>query len=159
MESPNRMGTEIKSFVDAQFSFAFNMALAVFHGDNPSPAWQFPATYNDPRIHALMEKVSFELHPRSAEFIAALIEAGRLPIYMGNIVEITARGKKFTTEIVSPRGSLDRPATEAEILAKFRTNASYSPLGETKTEGIISTVMGLEEVYGITELSQYLTVA
>jgi len=159
MMTPNRRHTEIKSFADMQFAVIPNLALAVFYGDKPSPAWQMPEIYNDPRIKAMVPKIKLELHPRIDELIAEQAKKGKLPIYMGNIVEITAKSKKFTTEVVSPKGAADRPVSQDELVEKFKVNASYSPLKSSKVEGLIGVLLRLDEVNDITEFCQMMTIS
>jgi len=135
------------------------LALAVFYGDKPSPAWQMPEVYNDPRIKAMLPKIKLELHPRIDELIAEQAKKGKLPIYMGNIVEITARGKKFTIEVVSPKGAADRPVSQDELVEKFKVNASYSLLRSSKVERLIGVLLRLDEVNDITEFCQMMTIS
>jgi len=157
IQTENRLGTEMVSFADTQFSNTFNIAIAAFYGNSPSPAWQLPATFNDPRIKALMQKVKFESHPRIDEFITGLAKAGKLPIFMGSIVEITTKGRKFTEEVLAPKGSQDNPATEAELIEKFRNNACYSTIKSAKVQDIIEMINHLEEIDDVSKLFALLT--
>ena len=86
-------------------------------------------------------------------------KAGGGRVYFNNvIVEITAKGKKFKTELSAPKGSHENPVPEAELLAKFRVNAAYSMLNSSKVEGILQTVNELEKVADVTELFKMVTV-
>ncbi|MFC2068092.1 MmgE/PrpD family protein [Chloroflexota bacterium] len=157
--TPNRMGLDLKSSDDMQFCNANVYALAVYHGRSPGPAWQLPPVFNNPRIKALAEKVRVEPHPRSNELIASKIEAGSWTTHFNNvIVEITARGRKFTTELSTPKGSHENPMTETELVDKFRNNVSYSMLKSSKVEGIIQTLNELEKVDDVTKLMRLMTV-
>lgn len=157
--TPNRMHTEIESFADMQFAVIPNLALAVFYGDKPSPAWQMPGVYNDPRMKTMVPKIQLKLHPRIDEFIAEQAKEGKLPIYMGSIVEITAKGKKFTTEVVSPKGAPDRPVSQDELAEKFRVNASYSMLKRSKVEKLIGLLLSLDEIDDVVELCKMMTIS
>ena len=159
MVTPNRMHTETESFADMQFAVVPNLALAVFYGDKPSPAWQMPGVYNDPRIKAMIPKVKLELHPRIDELIAEQAKEGKLPIYMGSIVEITTNGKKFATEVVSPKGASDRPVGQAELVEKFRVNASYSMLKSSKVDELIGLLLRLDEIDDVVELCEMMTIS
>ena len=158
MMTPNRQHTEITSFADMQFAVLPNLALAVFYGDKPSPAWQMPEIYNDPRIKTMVPKIKLELHPRIDELITEQAKQGKLPIYMGNIVEIITKNKKFTTEVVSPKGATDRPVSQDELVEKFKTNASYSLLKSGKVEGLIELLLRLDKVNDIAELCPMMTI-
>ena len=118
-----------------------------------------PEVYNDPRVKAMVPKIKLELHPRIDEFIAEQAKEGRLPIYMGNIIEITAKGKKFTTEVVSPKGAADRPVNQGELVAKFRGNASYSMLKSHKVNELIGLLLRLDEMDDVVELCETMTIS
>jgi 2-methylcitrate dehydratase PrpD len=157
LKTPNRMNTEVESFVDLQFSNVNVFSLAAFYGNSPSPAWQMPVTYDNPRIKGLSKKVKIETHPRSENLITSRIRAGKLPVFWDTIVEITDRGgKKFTTEITTPKGTPDNPMTETELVEKFRNNASYSILASSRVEQIIEIMKCLEKVDDVTELTRLL---
>jgi 2-methylcitrate dehydratase PrpD len=150
--TPNRMHREVKSFADAQFSILYNFALAVYYGDSPGPAWQMPTTFNDPRVKELMGKVKIDVHPQFDEFVTSRIKTGRLPIMWGSIVEIAAKGKRFTTEVEVPKGSKGNPATETELVDKFKMNASYSMIRSGKVEKVIEIVNHLDEIDDVGKL-------
>lgn len=156
--TPNRMTTEIESFADMQFSNVNIFAASAFYGSSPSPAWLMPTSFNDPRIKALSNKIKIEIHPRSGEFIADKIKAGKLPSFWDTIIEITAKGgREFTVEIARPKGTPANPMTEMELIEKFRTNASYSILPSNRSEDIIQITKELEKVDDITKLTRLLT--
>ena len=157
--TPNRVHTEIKSFADMQFAVIPNLALAVFYGDKPSPAWQMPGVYNDPRMKMMVPKIKLEPHPKIDELLAEQARKGKLPIYMGNIVEITAKGEKFTTEVVSPKGAADRPVSQDELIEKFRGNASYSMLKSSKVDELIGLLLHLDEIDNVVELCEMMTIS
>ena len=159
MMTPNRMHTETASFADMQFAVIPNLALAVFYGDKPSPAWQMPGVYNDPRIKAMVPKIKLEPHPKINELIAEQAKEGKLPIYMGSIVEIAAKGKRFATEVVSPKGATGCPASQDELVAKFRTNASYSMLKSSKVDELIESLLHLDEIDDVAELCEVMTIS
>ncbi|MFC1930570.1 MmgE/PrpD family protein, partial [Chloroflexota bacterium] len=117
---PCRTGTEVCQSLDTQFLNAYLFALAVYHGRKPSPDWQAPATVKDHRIKELMKKVRVELHPRYEEICTNLIRVGKLPNFANVIVEITAKGKKFTAEVEHQKGSPQNPMTDEELKEKFR---------------------------------------
>jgi len=152
MQTPNRMGLEVNTFADAQFFIKFNMALAVYHGDQPSPSWQIPSTYNDPRIGRLVDQVKLEVHPDVDEFAKSMIKEGKTPVMLGAIVELAAKGKRFSIEMKVPKGSKGNPATEQELIEKFNTNASYSMIKTGKIEQVIEMTMHLEDIDDVTKL-------
>ena len=159
MMTPNRMHTEINSFADMQFAVIPNLAVAVFYGDRPSPCWQMPEVYNDPRVREILPRIKLQVHPRIGDLIAGLAREGKLPIYMGNIVEIITKGKKFTIEVASPKGSPDRPVSQSELVDKFRRNASYSMLKSRKVDKLIGLLLRLDEIDDVTELCRMMSIS
>lgn len=152
MQTPNRMGVEVNTFADAQFFIRFNYALAVFYGEKPSPAWQLPETFNEARIRALVPKVKLEEHPDFEDYVRSAIGSGTVPILWSSIVEIAARGERFSIEVPAPRGSKAFPATQEELVAKFRINASYSRIKTQKVDQIIDLILGLEKLEDVNAL-------
>ena len=152
MQTPNRMGVEVNTFADAQFFIRFNFALAVFHGDKPSPAWQLPETFNDPRIRALVPKVKLEEHPEFENYVRSAIGSGTVPILWSSIVEIAARGQRYTVEVPAPRGSKEFPASREDLVDKFRINASYSRIKTQKVDQVIDLILNLEKLDDVTEM-------
>ena len=168
--TPNRAGVDVQSFADVQFVNAYIFAIGAYHGRSPSPAWQMPAIYNSPEVKALASKVKVEPHPRTDEFIIESLKAGGWPHFSDTIVEISAKGRQFSTEILpaqgtshleatSPRGNRANPTLKADLIDKFRNNASYSMLSSSKVEQIIEMVDNLEEVDDITKLTRLMTIS
>ena len=146
MQTPNRMGTEVNTFADAQFFIRFNYALAVFHGDRPNPDWQMAHVFKDPRINELVGKVRLEVHPGFENYVRDAIGTGTVPILWSSIVEIKARGQTYTTEIPSSRGSKESPASREELLEKFRINAGYSRIDPDRLAAVVDAVTDLERI-------------
>jgi len=158
-QTPNRMGVKVTNFADMQFLNAYIFAAAILYEDIAGPAWQMPAIYNRPELKALAKKVKIEEHPRTTELLTALIKSGKFPRFSDVIVEITAKGQKFTAEEVAPKGAPANPMTEVEILAKFRNNASFSMLTSSRVEEIIEMIGQMERLDDITKLTRLLTIS
>jgi 2-methylcitrate dehydratase PrpD len=154
---PCRSGTELRQSLDTQFVNAYIFALAVYQGRKPGPDWQSAATAKDARISKLMKKVRVQLHPRAGELMRNLIKAGKEPSFRDTIVEVTAKGKKFTAEVKYSKDSPANPMTDNELKEKFRNNAYYSSLRASKVDKIIEMINDLEKITNITELTQLLT--
>jgi len=158
--TPNRMGMKVTSFADMQFVNAFIYAASILYYDMIGPAWQMPVIFNRPELKALAERIKFELHPRASEVVAENIKKGTgRPFILNVIAEVRARGQKFTWEEEFPRGDPANPASKAEILAKFRNNASFSMLPSSRVEEIIQMTGQLEKVDDITKLTELLTIS
>lgn len=156
--TPRRMGVEVESFGDASFRNTLIFAIAAFYGNNPGPNWELPTTINDPRVRALMERVKVELHPRASELLAKQMKTTGGTFFTDTIVEIIARGRKFSVEISSHKGKPDNPMTESELVDKFRNNASYSMVKSSKVEEIIQMISELEKVDDVTKLTRLTTI-
>lgn len=158
LQSGNRVVIKIESFADMQFSSANIYAVAACYGDRPSPAWQMPVVYDDPKVKALAQKVRIETHPQTEELITSRVKVDKPPAIWDTIVQITARGKKFTSEVTEPKGVSTNQMTEAELVEKFMVNASYSMLPTSKAEQIVQTITNLEKLDDITKLARLLTI-
>ena len=55
-------------------------------------------------IRNLMPKIRVEPHPRLEELATEKLKSGAFPIFFNIIAEISAQGKKFTTELAVPKG-------------------------------------------------------
>jgi len=152
MQTPNRTSLEVTSFADAEFFISYAFALAVYHGDTPSPAWQMPSHFNDTRIKALMRKVTLDVHPQHDRFVTSRLKEGKNPVMFSAIVEMVVKGKRFSIEVPEPKGSKGNPATEKDLIEKFRTNASYSMIKTGKIEQVIEMTMHLEDIDDVTKL-------
>jgi 2-methylcitrate dehydratase PrpD len=157
LSTPNRSQTEIKSFADTQFCSTLIGAIAVYHGRQPGPAWALPSTYEDPRILNLMKKTRILVHPKAIETNMSQVKAGKLQGYFGATVEITAGGKKYVADVLDAKGSPSNPLTAAEVLAKFKNNASYSGLRGDKVEKFIDMVHNLDKVPDMANFMQLLS--
>ena len=163
---PNRMVMEVTNFADTQFRNAYIYAVSILYSDAVGPAWQMPSIFNCPEVKTLAKKVKVELYPKTSEILANAVKKRiREPsliqqaITYNNIVELTARGEKFIAEETAMKGSPTNPASEDELLAKFRNNASFSMLPSDRVETIIKMINQLEEVDDITELTGLLTIS
>jgi 2-methylcitrate dehydratase PrpD len=171
--TPDRAGTYVRSFADVQFVNSYIFAIGAYYGRSPSPAWQMPAIYNNPKVKTLAGKVKVELHPRTDEFTMGNLKSGGWPHFSDTIVEITAKGRKFSTEVLpaegtsklfqfeatSPRGNRANPRLKEDLIDKFRNNAAYSALSTGKIEHIIEMVENLEELDDINKLTKLLVVS
>jgi len=73
--------------------------------------------------------------------------------------EITAKGRKFTIEAVSTKGGADRPVSQAELVKKFRVNASYSLLKSSRVKGLVGLLLRLDRPDDITKLCETMTIS
>ena len=133
---------KIKHVTDAQFSVAHGLSVGA-HRIPPGKAWQSPEVVFKPSVLALMERVTFEVHPDYEKLVSA--NAASRPARL----EVRARGKSFTGEKRFPRGSPspepETTMTTDELLAKFVGNAQ-GVLSPSRTDEVIGKLLALAQV-------------
>jgi 2-methylcitrate dehydratase PrpD len=150
---PVWMNREIKTQVDAQFSVAYNFAVAA-HRVRIGPEWQDREVMTNPSILAFMDKVSHEPHP---DYMKMLQEDPNTRLAK---VEVLARGRRFVKESKYPRGSQSIPEarmSDEELVAKFKRNAARS-LPWRKIDRAVDQLMALQQVPDVSALMSGLTI-
>ena len=155
--TPVRLGTEVTTQIDTQYTNTYLFAVAAYYGSRPGPLWQSPNVMRDPKVIDLMQKVDVQLHPKDEELGPKALREGK-GLYFDTVVEVTAKGRKFTTEVAVPPGTAAFPMTDEELREKFRDNASYSPLEVDRVEEVIHTCAKLEELDDMAKLLKMLAV-
>ncbi len=157
LQTPNRSGTELVSFADAQFRIPYAAAVAVYHGHEPGPKWQLPNVYRSQKIVNLMSKVKVELHPDDERLTEEILKSRPTrPYYDDLILEILAGGKRFSIEMSTPQTG--GWMTNDEVIRKCKENASYSLLPTERVDRAIELVSRGEEISNIKDLTKFLTV-
>lgn len=151
MFTPNRCQESVESYADAQFSNAYLTALVPYYGAKPSPAWQTPEVYRDPRVLAMMRKVKIVIDPGTATH-SGQAGGGGWSVNRSVLVEVSAKGKRYSAEERTAKGSKDDPFTDEEIRAKFLANASYSKVSLVKAEQAMDMAYQVETLSHVSEL-------
>jgi 2-methylcitrate dehydratase PrpD len=137
-----------RNVVDGQFSGPFVVASALATG---AMGWDSYRLLEDPRIRALLGKISSEFDPEiEAEF----------PTNMSGKVTIRARGRDFVQKVVIPKGEPDNFLTEGELRAKF-AGLTDAVLGEAQSARLADAVLAINQtnnVAGLVPLSVPATV-
>jgi 2-methylcitrate dehydratase PrpD len=145
---PMWLNTNIEHITDGQFSMAHALSVAA-HRMPPGPAWQDASTVWNPSILAMMDKVTFDVHPDYVQSIT------KNPASRHTRIEIKARGQVFTEERLYPKGSPspepETYTTTNELVAKFKVNAERI-LPVNKIEPAVNALLGLEDMADIREL-------
>ncbi|MFC1929876.1 MmgE/PrpD family protein [Chloroflexota bacterium] len=145
---------KIESPLDAQFSVAHALSL-VAHRIDPGPEWQDYETIKHPSILALMDKVTYEVHPG---YIKALEEDPRSRL---SKVEVRARGETFGEERRYPKGTPspnpETFMTNDELIAKFKHNAQRI-LPSHKIDTAVEAIMQIEDMQDVSELMKLVTI-
>ena len=141
-QKPVWQNKKIEHQTDVQFSVAHGLSLAA-HRVPPGPAWQDMSTVMNPSILAMMDKVTYDVHPDYVEYIT------KNPAARPSRIEIKARGEVFTEERLYPKGSpspeKETYTSDKELEDKFRINAERI-LPSHKVETSIKAILGLEEM-------------
>jgi 2-methylcitrate dehydratase PrpD len=117
---------------DAKFSLPYCVATGLLRGKLGLAELRDEALA-DPAVRALMAKVEYVADP-----------GFEYPRYYGGAVEVTlADGRVLTKEEPINRGSAERPLTDAEVVAKFRDNASALP--PPRIDRIVEAMLGIEQ--------------
>lgn len=145
-EKPHLQNRMIRSAIDAQFSAAYNFAVAA-NGITIGPEWQDEETMRDAKILAFMNKVTCSVHPdyMRRPLRDPLMSLGRL--------EVTATGRTYTDETTFAYGT-PRPGYEmddAALISKFLHNA-HRVLTPAQSNAAVDALMGLENVRSISAL-------
>jgi len=152
---PAFISRDIREVQDAQFCFAHGLALAA-HRIPPGPKWQDPQLVYDPSVMKLMDKVTLEVHPASAEAHAAN------PSSRPSLVEIRARGQTFSGERLFPKGT-PSPDPESflstdDLVRKFRSFVS-GIIPEKTTDSVVDAILNLEKVGDVGTVMRQLVAA
>lgn len=134
--------SSIKSFLDAQFSIPYAVAVTLESGDALLNQF-YPPRKNDSKIKELMSKVKVKFDPKMEE---------RYPETRATQVNIKVGSEIFREYIEYPKGSPENPLSNDEITSKFKDLLSDMELDCNK---IISLVRNLDNIKDIRELTQY----
>ena len=119
---------------DAQFSVPYVTASTLIKGRFTLEELE-PAALHDDAVLALAAKVDYEIDPDST-----------FPRhYTGEVCLDLAGGETMAHREAINRGSADRPLSNAEIVAKYRANASRA-LPDARVEKIRETVLALDQL-------------
>ena len=104
----------------------------------------------DPRVHALIEKITVHRDP-------VLEELGKLYPYATRVEIWTKQHKKYSHTVEVAKGNYQNPLTDQELQDKFRLCTSKF-LSEGQIREIIDAVYHLEKIDKINELMKILVI-
>ncbi len=151
--TPSRAQKDIQGSVDTEFSVAYAFAMAPFYGDNPGPHWTMPVVYRDPRVIDMMKKIKVGVHPQADELILKNLKSGKAPVLWLAQVEITAKGRKYSTEVLEPWGKGQNVFGDKDIEKKFYQNATFSPIPFPQAKRLAESIMDLEHIHDVNEFT------
>ena len=122
---------------DARVSIHHSAALGFVRGRAGVADFEMPAVL-DPALAAFRAKVRAVLDesmPRGATIVTVQC----------------ADGRTLRREVIAPRGSLEHPMSDAELVEKFRDNAAISGFAG-RADVAIGAIWGLEEAPDVTRV-------
>ena len=126
---------------DAQFSIPYAVATALLRGRFSLDELD-DAAITDPDTLALANRVNYEIDPAST-----------FPRhYSGEVIVMTRDGRTLRRREQINRGNAERPLSEAEIVEKFRSNASRA-LSSAEAQKIESLVLSLDVLADVNQLA------
>jgi 2-methylcitrate dehydratase PrpD len=151
MDSPLFSKKDVDGISDAQFNPGHVFGVAA-HRIPRGVEWYDPDTMKHPGIRKFGGKVTCRNHPGYGK------QLERDPLSALSKVEVTARGRTYSHEVMYRRGSVGTEAalSEAEIVEKFRHNAARI-LTRDKTERAVEALLQLEDVEDLSTLMRDIT--
>lgn len=144
---------EIRHVTDAQFSVAHGLSVGA-HRIPPGKRWQSPEVVFDPSVLALMDRITFEVHPEYEKLVTS--NAASRPAR----IEVRARGQSFVGEARYPKGSPspdpESTMTTDELVSKFTRNAEGVMTNE-RIDQAITQLLGLDQVEDFSSVMRLLT--
>jgi 2-methylcitrate dehydratase PrpD len=136
--------------VDAQFSIPYTVAATLVSGGLSLEE------FTDAKLRS--EEI-LDLAARVKTILTPEFDHGPMDV-KPQVVEIVMRdGKVFSEKIVYPKGNPNNPVTSEELVAAFRSMASYAakPLGGAKIDDAVALTLRLEEMNDVAVLAKLLT--
>ena len=135
------LNSDPKNINEAQVSMPYSVAVAFVQGDAFLEQYD-EKLYNDPEIKKIIEKISIEADPKLPRGVSCLM-----------LVE-TEKGETFKSQVDYPKGSKENPMTDDELIEKFK-KLSISLISESGVTQVIDTILVLEKINNIKEVSEY----
>lgn len=135
--------------LDAQMSLPYSIAAGLLKGGKLQVADFDPSKFDDPRIHAIADKVD-------AVADAELDKVPLRPMSMPSIVTVTTKaGKTYTHRVDYQRGDPRNPFTPEEFVAKFHDCADEL-IGNAAASRIVEEVDRLDKAGDLSGLGKAL---
>lgn len=134
------------SVLQAQMSAQYALAVAILDGQ--ALIDQFSAgRIGRPDVVDLAKKVEFAIDPE--------IDRIYPDVFAGRVEIILRDGTRLDRRVDLPRGSVENPLPEADLLAKFHALADRG-IGQERADRIVELVQGIEELRDVRELAREL---
>lgn len=134
--------------MDAEFSLPHVMAMVAL-GRRPGIEWTSEASFKDPVVRALANKVRIEDDPEAD----ALMDKERGKVLLTTVEVVTRKGS-FTTQVRYPKGSPENPITLDEVRQKFMDLAE--PVLGNKARKLSQQIDALDDVQDMVTVAELL---
>jgi 2-methylcitrate dehydratase PrpD len=131
---------------EAEFSIPFGVSISIFEPFTGPEAFT-DNKLNDPAIKDMMKRISVEVDPRLA---------AAYPNKRGVIAQVYSKAGEYQCELEVAKGDPEFPASENDIIEKFRHLTAYC---FTKDEGqrVIDSIMNMENLASLNPVISRLT--
>ena len=149
-EDEKRKKHRPEGVVDAQFSIPYTVAATILSAG---------LSLEDFTEAKLRSDELLELATRVKPILNPELDHGPMDV-KPQVVEIVTRdGKVFSERVEYPKGNPNNPVTSDELVASFRSMASYAakPLSAGKIDDAVTLALRLEEVPDVSVLTRLLT--
>ena len=152
--SAGRLTYEIKSHVNAIFSHAYQVATVLMDGKPSLPvAWQ--EKVGNPAFQDLLSRIEVRADPKyEKQFEHRSVHQ---PPWPAELQVHLRDGRRFASEVLSPKGDPDNPMSPTEVKEKF-VRLATTVISESKAHEIARLIERLEEVSHVGDLMQLLVV-
>jgi 2-methylcitrate dehydratase PrpD len=138
-----------KALVDGEFSLPYGMAMVLLR-KKPGPSWYSVRNLRSAEAAAAMAKVTTEVDP----------EAERRYVHerrLSATVHVRLRtGREFTRKVAAPRGDMENPMSEKELLVKFTDLAGAAIKKKAAVSRLREMILNLEGLKNIRDLTSLL---
>ena len=131
-----------RTALEAKFSLEYWMAITLV--ERQAGLRQFTdEKVQDPKVRDLMARVKVSPDPDNPRFPV------RIKVNLKD-------GRTYTTMYWPPKASPENPASDEDLIAKYRDCAEWCGLPKEKTEKSIALIMGLERLKDVSDLMKLL---
>lgn len=138
-----------QTMIDGEFSLPYCMAMILMR-QKPGPLWYSDVNLSSKEAVSCMVKIKTESDPEANEIY--LREHRRI----ATVCVRMKNGKEFNKKVVHPKGDLENPMTEAELVKKFEGLASSVIRTKSIISNITELILNLEKLKNINKITSLL---
>jgi 2-methylcitrate dehydratase PrpD len=135
--------------VDGEFSLPYCLAMILLQ-KKPGPSWYSPPNLRSKEVANCMAKIRAGVDPKADELYQRerkLSASVRVRLW---------GGKEFSREVVGPKGDMENPMSEKELVDKFSTLAATAIKKKSVIPKITEMILKLESLKNIQDLTSLL---